>query len=156
LITLARATIEDCLDFAGGRFFARKRVIHMHQNGEALLIADRGEPIALAFIAAAEGGQREFSLALRAGARVHMRKLCRAAQLILGRMAQDGPVIAYIVPGNRAGERMARIVGFAPDPEHRFRWILRGRERSDFSQNHLRRRRHETGGAGRAAAGGQQ
>jgi hypothetical protein len=154
MITLARASISDCLDYAGGRPFARKLMIGMHQGGEAYLIARDGTPLALAFLVPESDGFREFCLALHAGARENMRELCRAAQLILGRMAEDGPIISYVVPENRAGVRMARIVGFRPDPEHRYRWILGGRNDDIQGTFRRQRRREEAGGGRRGAAGG--
>jgi hypothetical protein len=127
MITIRPASIEDCLDQAGARPTARKRMIYMHQRGETFIIEDDGGLLALAYLDRPDqAGRREFCLALFSRARARMRELCRAAQLILGRLAEDGPIICHVVPENRAGRRMARIVGFSPDPDHRYRWIMEG------------------------------
>jgi len=143
LITIRPATIEDCLERAGSRRTARKRMILAHQTGESYAIEEGLDPgglLALAFIVPVDGERREFCLSLTSRARAHMRELCRSAQLILGRLAQDGPIICYVVPENRAGVRMARIVGFSPDPDHRYRWIHGlGRQRNDGNPEPVRR-----------------
>lgn len=99
-------------------------MIAMHQAGESVMVLEDGAPIAAAFIVPDGTGRRELCLAIASRARVHMRELCRAAHLILSRMSEDGEVVCYVVPENRAGVRMARIVGFRPDPDHRYRWIF--------------------------------
>lgn len=137
------ALLEDCWEFAGERSLLRKHITRQHQTGESVLISDDGEPVALAFIVPEADGRREFCLALSSRARARMRELCRAAQLILRRMAEDGPIISYVVPENRAGVRMARIVGFSPDPDHRYRWIMEpGHE---HNQGAIRGRREQGG-----------
>lgn len=123
MITLREAGIDDCLSFAGPRAMMRRYVVAMQQRGEAYLVSD-GEPLALAFIIPRDDGTREFCLGIDPLACVHMRELCRAAQLILKRLAQDGPIICHVMAGNRSGARMARIVGFEPDPEDPIRCTM--------------------------------
>jgi hypothetical protein len=126
MIEIRQAGFSDCLDFAGDRGPMRRFAMQMRQGSdEAFVLEAGGEPLALAFLFPEADGGKQFCLGLKPLARVHMRELCRAAQLILGRMAEDGPVRAYVRPGNRSGERMARIVGFSPDPDHPYRWIMR-------------------------------
>lgn len=126
MIAIRQAGFDDCLDFAGDRGPMRRYATIMRQGtDEAYVLEDDDGALALAFLFPEADGGKQFCLGIRPRARVHMRELCRAAQLILGRMAEDGPVICYVRPGNRSGERMARIVGFRPDPDHPYRWIMR-------------------------------
>lgn len=124
MIAIREAGLDDCLSFAGGRAMMRRYVVAMRQMGEAYLIVDGEDPLAVAFLIPHADGTREFCLGIDPRARVHMRELCRSAQLILGRLAQDGPIICHVMPGNRSGARMARIVGFEPDPEEPIRWTM--------------------------------
>lgn len=155
-LTIARASIGDCLDFAGQWPAMRRNLVRVHEAGEAYIIREQhgedmpGPVLALAAVSPDGEGRQEFSLGIRHHARVHMRELCRVAHLILTRMAQDMPVICYVVPGNRSGERMARIVGFRPDPAHKYRWIM-GIENDDI-QGTVRGRR-QICPAGKPAAG---
>lgn len=124
MIEIREATFDDCLAFAGGRPPMRRNAVMMRLVGEAYVISEGAAALAIAFVVPWPDGSREFCLGIDPRARVHMRELCRAAQLILGRMAEDGPIVCYVAPGNRSGARMARIVGFRPDPDHSYRWIM--------------------------------
>lgn len=128
MITIRQAGFDDCLEFAGDRAVMRRFAMAMRLGTEdAFVLEADGAMLALAFLMPDTEGGREFCLGLKPLARVHMRELCRHAQLILKRVAEDGPVSAYVRPGNRPGERMARIVGFVPDPDHSYRWTLGAR-----------------------------
>lgn len=124
MILMREAGLDDCLSFAGDRATMRRYVVAMQQRGEAYLIIDAEDALALAFIIPRDDGLREFCLGISPRARVHMREMCRAAQLILKRLAQDGAIVCHVMPGNRSGARMARIVGFEPDPEDPIFWTL--------------------------------
>lgn len=124
MIGIREAGIDDCLAFVGGKAWMRRYVVAMQQRGEAYLIVDHDDPLALAFLIPRDDGLREFCLGIDPRARVHMRELCRSAQLILKRLAQDGAIVCNVMPGNRSGARMARIVGFEPDPEDPILWTM--------------------------------
>lgn len=124
MIGIREAGLDDCLAFAGSKAMMRRYVVAMRLRGEAYLIVDDEEPLAIAFIIPLEDGTREFCLGIDPRARVHMRELCRSAQLILKRMAEDGPISCHVTPGNRSGARMARIVGFEADPDYPYRWTM--------------------------------
>lgn len=56
----------------------------------------------------------EMALVIAPAAHRHMRRLVAMAQLTLGAMAETHLIIASIHPANRAGQRMAAMVGFRP------------------------------------------
>lgn len=155
-LAIARASLGDCLDFAGMWPVMRRNLVRVHEAGEAYILREMDEQggygpvLALAALSPDGEGRNEFNLGIRPHARVHMRELCRTAHLILTRLAQDRPIICYVVPGNRSGERMARIVGFRPDPNHKYRWIM-GVENVDY-QGTVRRRQRQGAAAGKPAA----
>lgn len=117
---------NDCLELGGARGLMRKAAIYMRATGNSVGVLDDGVLIAAVFLVPNDAGEIEFALSLRAGARERMASLVRLAHLTLGQITDTGAVIiCHVMPGNRAGVRMARLTGFYPDGETR--WIWRGR-----------------------------
>lgn len=114
LTTICPLTWSDLLDFAGSRRLLRHGFIAMASRGQAAGFALDGEMLAIAFLVPVDGSL-EFCLSIQPHARVHVRELVGIAHLTLARLAETVPAIhTHVVPGNRSGERMARLVGFAP------------------------------------------
>lgn len=116
------------LEFAGGRSFLRRALLHQTRVGESVAFVDDGEPVALAMLDGRRARRAELAITFKPAARRHMRQLIRHAQLTCARLAQNRILtFAVIRPGNGAGERMAMLAGFQPG---RFKnpaiWIWKG------------------------------
>jgi len=104
---------SDCLTCAGGRALARKAAIWQRSNGETISFHAGEELLAVSYLVPRDDGSREFCLSIRTAARPYMRQLCRFAQSTLTGLAENGVVVnCHVTPGNRSGERMARLCGF--------------------------------------------
>jgi len=128
LTAISPVSWTDLLEFAGSSGVHRKAFVAMASRGQAVLFVDGVDPVALAFLVPVNGSQ-EFCLGLKPHARVHMRELVRLAHLTLDRLAETGHAVhAHILPGNRSGERMARLAGFVPDGSVSTLWRYVGRD----------------------------
>lgn len=121
---------SDLLDFAGTRPLLRHAFIAMRSRGQVAGFADDDGILALAFLVPVGEGL-EFCLSIEPRARMHMRELVSIAHLTLSRLAETVPAIhTHVVPGNRSGERMARLVGFLPvEGAGSTLWQFAGRKR---------------------------
>jgi hypothetical protein len=107
---------SDCLACAGAVALARKAAIWMRSNGETISFFDGDQLLAVSYLVPQADGSREFCLSILPAARPHMLPLTRFAQSTLTSLAQNGVVVvSRVTPGNRSGERMARLCGFRPD-----------------------------------------
>ena len=139
LTAISPVAWTDLLDFAGTSGMYRKAFIAMASRGQVAAFADAGELVAIAFLVPVDGSL-EFCVGFKPRVRVHMRELVRLAHLTLGALAETGHAIhAHILPGNRSGERMARLAGFVPDGSVSTLWRYVGRN-GEGSQKSLRRR----------------
>jgi hypothetical protein len=113
------------------------------------------QPMAAVFFGRHGWRRIEMALAIAPEARAHMKRLVRMAQLTLLPMADASLVVANVHPANRAGQRMAALVGFRPA---RLRspglWVLRKDEHEQHSQPG--RGGEEGGRAATARTGGGQ
>lgn len=129
----------DLLEFAGSSSTHRKAFIAMATRGQVAAFADAGELVAIAFLVPVDGSL-EFCVGFKPRVRVHMRELLGLAHLTLGRLAETGHAIhAHILPGNRSGERMARLAGFVPDGSVSTLWRYAGRDGEGSSIDFRRR-----------------
>jgi len=117
------------LELAGGKSFLRKALVKQCASAQAIAYFAGDEPLALAMIDTPRARRAELALAFFAGAPAHMRELVRIAQLTLTAIAETGVLVfARVDPGNRQGQRMARLVGLRPgnfrDPAL---WIFKAR-----------------------------
>jgi hypothetical protein len=156
LILQSPAMWTDCLTCAGGRALARKAAMWMRSNGESVSISADGELLAVAYLVPDKVGRREFCLAIRPGARPYMRPLCRLAHSTLTSFSENGLVVfCHVMPGNRSGERMARLCGFRPVGGE---WIFEGTADHAGGEGTFRRgqRQYREEGSGKepAVAGG--
>ena len=121
------ALLDDCLDLAPPTRFGRRATVAMWRAALTYAVHDdAGTLLAIGYLwphSSPNGTWRELCLALAPDARRHLRALIGAAQLILDELAQDGVMVeARISPGHLPGERMARLVGFAPVPDRPSAW----------------------------------
>ncbi len=150
LTAVSPASIDDCLDMGGSRALARKVLLLQREKGDSIAFHDDGVVVAIGFLVPTDAGEIEFALSIRAGARARLVTLCRIAHLTLRRLAETGAVvICHVSPGNRAGQRMARLTGFSPDGETRWKWSGR-----DGSSDEPFRRREQRGKEGSEAEPG--
>ena len=151
----------DCLDMGGSRAYTRKAFLMMKSIGDSMSISAGGELLAVAFLVADRQGRLELAMSVKPEAAHRMLSLCRLAHLTLSRFAETGSVIiCHVAVGNRAGERMARLVGFSHADDTL--WIFNGDggdvENGAGIVRRRRRRRCEEGSGGKpaAAAGGER
>lgn len=112
---LRPATFFDALDFAGHRAFLRKVLVYQVRHGEAFVVEQGTEKLALGMFWRDRARRAEFALSVRPLARVHMVGLVRLAHLTIARVVQGGcMVFARVRMGDARGQRMARLVGFVP------------------------------------------
>lgn len=105
----------DLLEFAGARGTLRKLFTAMGSRGQTAGFVDEAGLVAVVFLVPIDG-HLEFCLSIRPRARVHMRELVGLAHLTLPAIADTaGAIQAHVMPGNRSGARMARLVGFVQD-----------------------------------------
>ncbi|WP_208989691.1 hypothetical protein, partial [Pseudovibrio sp. POLY-S9] len=105
--------------------YVRQGHILMRSRGETVACFSDDELLAVAYLWPHEDGSREFCLAIKQDAKVHMLELCRFAHLTFAQMLDaEANVMTFVRPGHRPGERMARLVGFKPDPDHPGKWKL--------------------------------
>ncbi len=122
------AAFDDCLAAARATPWMRKAALMMRLRCRTWSFhasdGDGDELLAVAYLWPHPNGTAEFCLAARLPARRHMLTLCRFAQLTLQAIAQTGAVVfCHVRPGRLSGERMARLAGFARDPETAGKWV---------------------------------
>jgi hypothetical protein len=116
------------LEFAGGRSFMRKALVHQCRRCEAVAMYDDETPLALAMLDQTRARRVEIAAVFAPAARTHMRSIIRATQLTLRGFAQNR-ILAWsrVSPANRLGQRLAMLIGMEPgrmrDPAI---WIYRG------------------------------
>ena len=104
------------LELAGPRARARRLTLRQQRDVDTAAVFLGDMPMAVAYFG--HHGWRRIEMALSispAAARLtSMRKLVRMAQLTLLPMAETALVVANVHPANKAGQHMARLVGFRP------------------------------------------
>jgi len=86
----------------------------------------RGDEAVAAMMFRRHGWRRtEVAMAAAPFAAGHMGRLIRMAQLTLLPLGQTRLIVAKVHPANRAGQRMASLVGFRPAKSRPDLWILR-------------------------------
>jgi len=99
--------------------------MNMRINAYTVAFHAGNELICISYLYPFPDQRFEFCLAISPSARPHMRQLVRFAHLTLDRLIQTGAIItARVRSGNRSGARMARLVGFVPDPDRPEVWTL--------------------------------
>ncbi|HHV67279.1 MAG TPA: hypothetical protein GXX48_06505 [Ochrobactrum intermedium] len=98
------------------RPFLRRALVMQKRTSDTIAYLDRDDQLlAVAMLLARRSRRIEFALALDRAALPHMRTLIRIAHLTLSQMLDAGLVVfCRINPFNKAGQRMARLVGFRP------------------------------------------
>jgi hypothetical protein len=138
------ATFLDCLTCAGGRAYARKGSIWMRSKGDTVALSLDGELLAVAYLVPDQAGRLEFCLSIRPEARPHMLALCRFAHSTLRSLTDHGAVVfCRVMPGNRSGERMARLCGFHPSTG--IEWHIDGGGNAGGSRFVWRRKQQQGG-----------
>lgn len=119
------AATSDCLELAPPTRFGRKCTVLMALRSETISFHDDDNKLlGVAYLWPREDGLHEFCLAISPDAARHMLALCRKAQLTLDLISETGRVVVcHVRRGNTAGERMARLVGFAPSPNKSGLWF---------------------------------
>lgn len=103
------------LEFAGGKPFLRKVLVHQVRTAEAVAFLDDGAPVALAMFDRSRRRRAELALAFAPRASARVRGLAKAAHLTCARLAEDGVLVfTRIAPGNTRAARLALLAGFLP------------------------------------------
>ncbi|TIX86047.1 MAG: hypothetical protein E5V24_16545 [Mesorhizobium sp.] len=144
------------LDLAVAGARVRRTVLAQVRNVETVAVYRGDDCMAVIYFGRHGWRRTEMALSIAPSAAKHMGRLVRMAQLTLFAMAETHLIVTRIRGHNRAGQRMAMLVGFRAHGHFEPGvWILR-KERHGFTT--LRRRSGGGGqkGSGRAegAAGG--
>ncbi|CDX54559.1 hypothetical protein MPL1032_190149 [Mesorhizobium plurifarium] len=138
------------LGLAGAGARVRRLVLAQVRNVETVGVYLGDECMAVVYFGRHGWRRTEFAMSISPAAAPHMRKLVRIAQLTLFAMADTRLIVANVHPANRAGQRMAALVGFrAARLKQPGWWVLR-KERHGQS---LEPRQGGGGRGGKAAAG---
>lgn len=144
------------LALAGACARARRQVLRQVRAVDSAAVY-LGDQVMAAVFFGRHGWRRiEMALAIAPEAAAHLKKLIRMAQLTLLPMAETSLVVANVHPANRAGRRMAMLVGFRPA---RLRmpglWVLR-KDEHELNPQSRRGGAQGGGGATRPAGGGER
>jgi hypothetical protein len=138
------------LDLAGAGARVRRLMLAQVRYVETVGIYRGDQCMAVVYFGRHGWRRTEMALSISPAAAPHMRKLVRIAQLTLFAMADTRLIVANVHPANRAGQRMAALVGFrAARLREPGVWVLR-KGRHD---EHLEPRQ-EGGGRGGQGGGG--
>ena len=141
------------LDLAGAGARARRLVLRQVRDVDSAAVYLGDRPMAAVFFGRHGWRRIEMALAIAPEAAKHLKRLVRMAQLTLLPMADARLVVANVHPANKAGERMAMLVGFRParlaTPGL---WVLRKDEHGRDPQSR-RGVAQSSGRTARAAAG---
>ncbi|YBV97537.1 hypothetical protein M1D80_11850 [Phyllobacteriaceae bacterium JZ32] len=123
------APFAALLEAGGARSYLRRALIAQRLKTESIAFyGSDDELLAIGMLYAWRRRRVELALSIRRAALPHMRQLIRTAHLTLSQMADAGILVfCRVNPMNRAGQRMAVLVGFRPgrlkDPAI---WVWRG------------------------------
>lgn len=102
------------LELAGASSRVRRLVLDQIRHNETAVLYRGDEPVVLVMFGRHGWRRTEMAVAFGRDAAKHMRRILRAAQLTLWRMADARIIVASVNPANRAGQRMAMLTGFQP------------------------------------------
>lgn len=102
------------LDLAPAPARVRRLLLAQSRIAETVVVYRDDEPIAAMMFSNRRRGRTEVAFVSRPEAASHIGRLARMAQLTLLQMAETRVVFARVSPANRAGQRLASIVGFRP------------------------------------------
>lgn len=113
------------LDLAPAHARVRRLWLGQSRYAETVAVLRDDVPIAAMMFARHGWRRTEVALAAAPAAAGHMGRLIRMAQLTLFPLAETRLIVAKVHPANRAGQRMASLVGFRPAKSPPGLWILR-------------------------------
>lgn len=140
---------------AGAGARVRRLQLKQVRDNDSVAVYRGADVLAVVYFGRHGWRRVEMALAIAPAAVPHMARLVRMAQLTLFAMAETHLIVAVIRPFNRAGQRMAMLVGFQPSRlKRRDVWILRKNRHERTSR---RERSGEAGGRRtESPAGGRQ
>jgi hypothetical protein len=147
-VETGQASLDDLLELGGTRSMARKAFLWMSFVGDTIAFKAGQDLLGIAFFVPDRAGDIELCMTFRPKARVFMLPIIHVAHLTLDAIAETGAtVFCHVMAGNRSGERLAKMTGFAPILETR--WERQPHVRT--YEGDLRRQLGSQGGAGSQA-----
>jgi hypothetical protein len=126
VVVVSPAPMSAALNLAPMAARYRKAVLWQVRNYQSIGFEAAGQWIAVAMMRPRPCGRLELALLICRKAMPHMRALVRQAQLTLALLAQNYVVFAIIDTANRAGQRMAAMIGMTPVRGTGKRWMRAG------------------------------
>lgn len=102
------------LELGGRSARVRRMMLAQLRMADTAALYHGDEPMVLVMFARHGWRRTEMAVAFNRKSSRHMRRIIRAAQLTLWRIADARLVIAHVDPANTAGQRMAMLIGFTP------------------------------------------
>lgn len=122
---LSPAPYPAVLELARAQVRVRRLLVGQARNAETIAVYRDELPLAVVYLGPHGWRRTEMALSIAPAAAQHMRFLVRLAQMTLVGLADTRLIVASVNPANRAGQRMAVLVGFRPARTGNARWVFR-------------------------------
>ena len=137
------APMTAALACAGAGARVRRLQLKQVRDNDSVAVYRGDDVLAVVYFGRHGWRRTEMALAVSPAAVPYMGRLVRMAQLTLFAMAETHLIVAIVRPFNRAGQRMAALVGFQPSRlKRRDIWILR---KNRYGRTSRRERSGEAG-----------